>query len=252
MKKNALRLPVIILFALLILYSCVLIPLYQFLITDAIWMNSIWLDIVDLLCQHLETVGSVSLLSFALFGVYRYGLRDAKHILLITGGALLFKYLAAVIAVSIQFGSLDLTGGLTSFFVAFLIELMIITLAVILCVRLVNPRKEAYEARKAAASKLERPFDEKPLYPFQRIFSLKNPLQRVLFIGILNIVLWRLIAAIISEFAYGVLLQPGDVPVILIYWFLLILLPAFYSYFLALLFLKLCHRQAQEPLPESN
>ncbi len=243
MSKTALRLPLIILFSLLVLYSCVLIPLYQFLITDAVWMNSIWLDVVDLLCQHLETVGSVALLCFALSGVYCYGLRGAKQILLITGGLLLFKYVAAVIAVSIEFGSLDLTGGLTGFLVAFLIELAIIALSVFLCLRFVNPHMAAFEARKAAANTLGRPFDEKPIYPFQKILSLKNPLQRVLFIGILNIVLWRLIAAIISEFTYGVLLQPGDIPVILIYWFILILLPAFYSYFLALLFFKLCQKQ---------
>lgn len=246
MSKNALRIPATILFSLLALYSCILIPLYQFLITDVVLMNSIWLDVVDLLCQHIETVGTVALVCFALFGVYRCGFRDAKNVLLLTGGALLFKYIAAIIAVSIEMGSLDLTGGLSGFIVAFLIEAAIIILAVLLCIYLVNPRKEAYEAKKAAAHTLGQSFAEEPIYPFQRIFSLKNPLQRVLFIGILNIVLWRLAAAIISEFTYGVLLQPGDVPVILFYWVILILLPAFYSYFLSLLFFKLCHKKAEK------
>ena len=246
MKKNALRLPVILIFSILALYSCVLIPLYQFLITDVVWMNSILLDIVDLLCQHVETIGSIALLTLALFSVYRYRLQGAKPALLMTGSALLFKYLAAVIAVSIQSGSIDLTGGLTSFLVAFLIELVIVALVVFLAHRFVTPHQVDYEAKKAASESLNRPFDQKPLYPFSKRFSLKNPLQRILFIGILNVVVWRLAAAVISEFAYGVMLQPGDVPVILFYWFALILLPAFYSYFLALLFFKLCQKQDEK------
>jgi hypothetical protein len=246
MNKNALRLPCIVLFSLLVLYSCVLIPLYQFLITDAVWMNSILLDIVDLLCQHVETLGSVALLTLVLFGIYRYRLHGAKQILLIALGALCFKYIAAVIAVSIEFGSIDLTGGLTGFLVAFLIELSILALTAYLAHKLVTSLQVEQEAKKAAAVALDRPFEEKTLYPFQKCFSLKNPLQRILFIGILTVALWRLAAAVISEFAYGVLLQPGDVPVILFYWFILILLPAFYSYFLSLLFFKLCVKQEEK------
>lgn len=252
MNKNALRLPCIILFSLLALYSCVLIPLYQFLITDAVWMNSILLDIVDLLCQHTETLGSVALVTFVLFGVYRYRLSGAKQILLITLGALCFKYVAAVIAVSIEFGSLDLTGGLTGFLVAFLIELSILSLVVFLAHRFVTAYQNEQKAKKAASAALDRPFEEKPLYPFQKLFSLQNLLQRIIFIGILTITLWRLAAAVMSEFAYGVLLRPGDIPVILFYWFILILLPAFYSYFLALLFFKLCVKQEQKAATVEN
>ena len=246
MNKNALRLPTIVLFSLFALYSCVLIPLYQFLITDVVWMNSIWLDIVDLLCQHVETLGSVALLTFALFGIYRYRVSGAKQILLIAFGALCFKYVAAIIAVSIEYGSIDLTGGLTGFIVAFFIELSILALIVLLAHRFVTAYQDEQKAKKAASATLERPFEEKPLYPFERLFSLKNLIQSILLIGILTVVLWRLAAAIISEFAYGVLLQPGDVPVILFYWFILIILPAFYSYFLALLFFKLCVKQEQK------
>jgi hypothetical protein len=209
-------------------------------------MYSIWLDIVDLLCQHIETVSTVSLLTFAIFGIYRYRLSGAKSVLLIIGCALLFKYVAAMAAVSLLFGSIDLTGGLTGYLVALLIEVALIALIVFLCVRLISPRQAAYEEKKAAAKQLDRPFGEEPLYPAKTLFSVKNPIQRVLFIGILIVLLWRLAAALISEFAYGVLLQPGDVPVILTYWFLLILLPAFYSYFLALFFFKLCVKQDEK------
>ena len=242
MSKNALRTPAILIFAIIALYSCVLIPLYQYLITDIVLMDTLWLDIVDLLCQHIEIVGSAALVGFAVFAIFRYSLNDAKPTLLLTLGALAFKYVAAVIAVSLEFGSIDLTGGLSGYLVAFLIELAIIALCVFLSHRLITPLQIDHDAKKAASQQLNRPFEEQPLTLTGKPFSLKNPIQRILFIGIANIVVWRLAAAIISEFTYGVLLQPGDIPVILFYWFLMILLPAFYSYFLARLFFKLCNK----------
>ena len=242
MSKNALRIPAILIFSIIALYSCVLIPLYQYLITDIVLMDTIWLDIVDLLCQHIEIIGSVTLISFAVFGIFRYRLEGAKNVLLLTLGTLAFKYLAAVIAVSIELGSLDLTGGLSGYLVAFLIELAVIALCVFLSHRLITPRQIDHAAKKAASLQLGRPFEEEPLTLAGKPFSLKNPICRILFIGVLNIVIWRLAGAIISEFTYGVLLKPGDIPVILFYWFLMILLPAFYSYFLASLFFKLCNK----------
>ena len=242
MRKNALRTPAILIFSIIALYSCVLIPLYQYLITDIVLMDTIWLDIVDLLCQHVEIIGSAVLISFGVFAIFRYRLEGAKSALLLLLGALAFKYVAAVVAVSVEFGSVDLTGGLSGYLVAFLIELAIIALAVFLSHRLITPSQIDYDTQKAASKQLGRPFSKERLYLDSKPLSLKNPIQRILFIGILNIVVWRLAAAVISEFTYGVLLQPGDIPVILIYWILLILLPAFYSYFLARLFFKLCNK----------
>ena len=246
MSKNALRIPAILIFLIVALYSCVLIPLYQYLITDIVLMDTIWLDIVDLLCQHIEIIGSVALISFAVFGIFRYQLNGSKNVLLLTLSALVFKYVAAMIAVSIEFGSVDLTGGLSGYLVAFLIELAMLALAVFLAQRLITPKQIDYESKKTAAAQLGRPFEQEPIYPASKLSSLKNPIQRIFFIGILYIVLWRLAAAIISEFTYGVMLKPGDIPVILIYWVILIFIPAILSYFLALPFFKLCVKCTKE------
>ena len=70
--------------------------------------------------------------------------------------------------------------------------------------------------------------------PIKRLFSRENPLQRSLFWSILAVVLWRLAAFVISDFAYGFDLRGSDVPWMLLYWVILIFLPGFLAYVLAL------------------
>ncbi|MBE6629792.1 MAG: hypothetical protein E7624_02960 [Ruminococcaceae bacterium] len=247
MKNNALFLPVLLIFLILALHGLLLAPLYQYLITDIVLQDTLWLDLVDLLFQHVETIGNVILLTFLIFAVYRYRLRRAKPLFFIGGGAILFKYFATILAISIEYGSLDLTGGLTPYLFAFLLELGIAALVVFLAHRAIPPVQDDYLARYNAAKTLQKPFAESdPCYPFKKVFSWKNPIQRTMMLSILVIVLWRLAAALVSEFTYGVMLKPGDVPVILFYWLILIFLPAFYSYFLGLLFFKLCIKKTKE------
>ena len=122
MKNNPLRWPAVILFVILALYGCVLVPLYQYLITDIVLQDTLWLDLVDLLFQYTEMIGNVILLTLLIFGVYRYRLRGSKNVLIIGGCAILFKYVATIIAISIEFGSLDLTGSLTPYLFSILLE----------------------------------------------------------------------------------------------------------------------------------
>ena len=245
MIKKALRFPTIVIFSLIFLYSCVLTPLREYLWADLVLSESIWFVIVDLLWMHLNVVAGAALLTFATFGIYRYRLRGSKQVLLITLLALLFKYVAAILSFSIEYGSLDLTGSLVGFLLNFFIELALICLIVFLACRFVTTRQVRYEAKKEAARKLDRPFEEKPIYPFQRRFSLKNPLQRLFFIGLVAIALSLIIADIPQTFQYGIF-GAADIPVAILSWVVLIILPAVYSYFLSLLFFKLCHKQ-EEP-----
>ncbi len=247
MSKNALRVPSIILFSLIALYSCVLTPLREYLATDFVLCDSVWFAIVDLCWMHLNVIASVALLIFVTFGIYRYRLRGSGQVLLITLAALLLKYVAAIVSISVEYGSLDLTGGLAAFLVNFLIELALIALIAFLTHRFVTTYQLQYEEKSAAAKKLDRPLEEQPIYPFQRLFSLKNPLQRIFFISTLTVALGLILADIPQIFQFGIF-GAADILIALASWLVLILLPAFYSYFLSLFFFKLCDKQAQKSL----
>ena len=244
MNKKALTIPAIVIFSLLALYSCAFTPLREYFATDYVLNETVWFAIIDLVWMHLDIIATVALLTFVIFGVYRYQLKGSKKVLLVTVGALLFKYIAAIMAFSIEYGSLDLTGGLTGFLVNLLIELALIALTVFLAHRYITPRRMIYEIKKEAAKKLDCDFEEKPIYPLQKIFSFKNPIQRIIFIDITMIALFKILADIPDTFRYGIF-DASYLLVAAFSWFILILIPAIYSYFLALLFFKICNKHAR-------
>ena len=238
--SQKLRLPVLILFAGVASYACVLVPLLQYLINDIVLRSTLLLDAMDLLSRHLEIVSSILLLEFVIFAIWRYSLGGAKRLLAVCASVIAFKYLAAVVSYSVAFGSLDLTGGLTSYLFSFLLELAIAAAVVFLCVQLISPQKDAHEARRAAAETLGREFSEKdPCYPFQNLFSYRNPVLLTTLISVLTVFALQTLAFVIS-YVSGAPMQASDIPVMLVYEVILILIPCAYSYFLACLFFRFC------------
>ena len=242
--SQKLRLPILILFAGVASYACVLVPLLQYLINDIVLRSTLLLDAMDLLSRHLEIVSSILLLEFLIFAIWRYSLSGAKRLLAVCVGVIAFKYLAAVLSYSVAFGSLDLTGGLTSYLFSFLLELALAALVVFLSVQLITPKQKAHAERRAAAATLEQEFQENdPCYPFQKLFSHRNPVLLTTLISVLTVFALQTLAFVIS-FVSGAPMQASDVPVMLVYEVILILLPCAYSYFLARLFFRFCAKRA--------
>ena len=252
MIQKKLRLPLSILFVTLALYSCVLIPFLEYLINDIVLRDMIWIDLLDLLSRHFEIIGSILLLEFLIFILYRYSLRDGKPLFLIAVGALVFKYITTIVTYSIAFGSLDLTGGLTPYLVSFLLELVIAAAVVFFAAQLILPIKRERTVKQAAAKTLGREFDEQdPCYPFERVFSWKNPVLKTTLLSVLTVFLFQSIAFMIS-FISGAPMQASDIPVMLIYEVILVLVPCAYSYFLARLFFQALYEEKQPRITKKD
>lgn len=246
MKSQAKRLPFLLALGIFTLYGAVLAPLYQYLIFDIVLADTLWLDLVDLLYQYAEIAGGAVLFAFLIHAVYRDGAVGARPALALSGIALLYKYVITVIAVSVMAGSLDLTGGLADFVVAFIIEGTTVLFSFFLSLRLVEPLVAHHAACVLAARKLGEEEQKNPFFPFHSLFERKNPLQLTLFWCLLFTLAWRLLSAILSELAFslgGAAFSASDLFVMLLYWLILILLPIFLSYFLGLLCINLSEKQ---------
>ncbi len=247
MTKKDLRLPAAVLFGIYMLYSLVLTPLYQFIIADAVLTATLWLDLIDLLCWHTEIIGSILLYAFLVVFIYRHGLGGAKPMIKLAVGAIVFKYLLAIITASVLNGSLDLTGSLNGTLFAFLLELCLAALCVYLCSRLILPALQAHRGRAKAAKTLNVTAEkEDGCYPFRSFFSFKNPLQRTLFWSILLVTVWHLASFVMGQLLYGFDLSVTDVLVLTVYAIVLILLPAFLGYVLSLLLIKRVARESSD------
>lgn len=244
MNKSHLRLGALVLFGIFALYGCVFAPLYQYLISDIVLQATLWLDLVDLLFQYTEFFGTAALFAFLVHAVYKNGVKGSSRMLILCGGAIAFKYLATVISISIINGSVNLVGGLTEYVFAFLLESALTFVAVYLAHRLVTPHTQRYAECRHASIVLGKPLQEHDgCFPFRRLFDRTNPVQRTLFISLVIVTAWRLAAFVISDFAYGLAITLADVPIMVLYWVILVLVPGFLSYLLSLALFRLAMRR---------
>lgn len=252
MPRSFLKMTALLVFTTLSLYSLVFVPLYEIIACDVMLMNSLWFDAVDLLMRWTEILGLVLMLAFLMIGVYRAGdARNSAPLYYLLGGALLFKYVAAIAALSVVHGSLDFTLDYSGYAVSLLLELLP-CLAVVLLTHRYTVRDLEARSAKARAAKLlgeDTKEDASPL-PFKRLFCRQSPLQGIAYLGVGMVALEHLVAFILSEIAFtmlGASFSASDLPITLLYCLLLVLLPAFLGYIVFFYTVRLVTRKCPPP-----
>lgn len=234
MSKSFLRISALLAFLLAALTSAVLLPAYRLVGTDFVLRATLLYDLVDLLWQWCEIFLLGLLVTLTVLGVHQAGIAGAYPLYAICGGALLFKYLAAIIASAIIAGSFDLTINYGTTLFAFLLELLMIGAVAYLTHRTASTQREQARAKRNAAKRLNTEIEaEEPLLPLASPFHKGNPLQNVLYLGIGTVTLFRFLSFVASEIAFsmqGHLFTWSDLPVTLLYLVLTVLLPAFLAY----------------------
>lgn len=238
MPKTFLKISTLITFGIYLLHACVLVPFYEYLFCDAVLSGSILLDVTDVVMQWLEFAGATFMIAFCTLAVYHAQcLADAKRVFILQGAALLFKYVASIISFSILHGSfIDFTLNFGSYFGALLIEAAIVTAAVLLAHRFTAKNRALLRQRQNAAKTLGVEAAPAPaLLPFTHLFSKGNPLQNAMRLGIGIFTGVRLLAFVLGDIAYSVIgfaFELSDLPITILYVFLLVLLPGFLAYVL--------------------
>ncbi len=237
MPKPFLKAAAIFVLPVILLYALVLVPAFEIIACDIMLMDTLLFDAVDLLMQWTEIFALVLILSFLLVGIaHAERLEECRTLFLLLGGALLFKYVGAVLALSVVHGSFDVTLDYSGYIVSLVLELLPCLLLVLLVRRHVceATRREKELARAAAVLGEEIPERDTAL-PFTALFCRQNPLQRIVYIvlGVLTAI--RALAFLASEIAYAMLgftYHLSDLPITLLYLLLLVLLPCFIGYLL--------------------
>ena len=76
MSKKSLRLPALLIFGIYTLYSCVLMPLENYIFADILLFQTIWGDVIDVLAHWFEIAGIAAILGTVIYARYRYPLRE--------------------------------------------------------------------------------------------------------------------------------------------------------------------------------
>ena len=239
MNKNRLLLPAVVLFGMHTLYAA-FSALYSYLGTDVVLQATLWFDAADLLVRYAEILGSAMLLTFLAYFVYRHGFVGAKPIILLSLGALLYKYVAVIVAVSVSVGALDLTGGLLLYAYSAMVEIALGVLNIVLSCKLITPAVAHREAQKEAMKLLNAQHDEKEaLFPPKGLFRLANPINATLFWSVLALSAMHAFTFVLY-FTTGAPMFWSDVAWLLLYLVLFAVIPFFLAYPLARKLFVLC------------
>ena len=238
MEQRSLRLPTLILFAIYTVYSIALVPLYQIFSADLVLSDTVWWDVIDLAMSLFEILGIGAAIGFLVQGVYRYTAKGCIKLYYLIGGALLYKYVASIVAIFVTMGVIDLTYDFFSYFLSLFIELAELALVVFLGHKLITLLCAKNEIRASGAKVLGEEFTpEGEFYPFRSLFSRVNRLQRTAFWGVITVLALRTLSYLIDEVTYAIRFvgfSVKDIPVTLIYWLALIVIPCFLAYLLSL------------------
>ena len=238
MNKKRLLLPAVLLLGMHTLYAA-FSALYSYLGTDVVLQATLWFDAADLLVRYAEMLGSAMLLAFLAYFVYRHGFAGAKPMILLSLGALLYKYVAVIVAISVSVGALDLTGGLLLYAYSAILEIALGALALVLSCKLISPavaKREAWKTRNAQ-------HDEKEaLFPPKGLFNLANPINATLFWSVLTLTALHALTFVLY-FTTGAPMFLSDVPWLLLYLVLFAIIPFFLAYLLARKLFVLCAKK---------
>ncbi len=242
MNNKRLLLPAVFLFGTHTLYAA-LSALYAYLGTDIVLQATLWFDAADLLVRYAEIFGSAMMLTFLSYFVYRHGFAHCKPIILLSLGALLYKYVSVIAVVSIAVGAIDLTGSLWLYAYSALLEIALGVLAIVLACKLIIPatekRKADMEARKALGVRLD---ETDTLYPPKGLFRLANPINATLFWSVLALTLLHAVT-FLFYFIGGAPLFAEDLPWLFGYLVLFAPIPGFLAYLIARKLFVLCGKK---------
>ena len=250
MERKALRLSALVVFGIYAVYGCILAPLYQFLSTDIVLTATIWLDVVDLFFNLFEILGIAASFGFLIHGIYHYGIKKCRPLYILLGGALLFKYLSSIIAISIVRGSLDLTADFTSYLVSILIEIAELVLVIFLSHQWITSLQSENQRLQNASATLGQDFTPRgEFFPLRGLFRRNNPLQCAALWGMIAVTALRLISYVIGEIAFSLVgygFSAKDIPIVALYALLLVFIPGFLGYLLSLGCMQLAERRSNQ------
>ncbi len=248
MTKSFLKAASIVAFSIMALYALVLVPIYEIVSCDIMLMDTLLFDAIDLFMQWTEIFALILVLAFLLIGVEKAGnANDCRSLFLLLGGAFLFKYVGAVLALSVVHGSFDITLNYGSYIVSLLLELIPCALLVFLTHKHVVTQGELRKEQERAALILGKELESAPaLLPFTKLFDRENPLQKIVYITLGLVIGIRALSHIASEIAYSLLgftYHISDLPITLLYLFLLVLIPCFIGYLILFATVKFALRK---------
>jgi len=192
----------LIAFSVALIFSIVLAPIITYINSDG--TISYLPDILELLLQTLHLFMFFTCYSITCFCVYRYKTKKLIPIITIFSVATVCKYsfnalseviLAKILGFSVASGAAQ--RALISITVQSGLELLQYAAIILIAIFIFKKHKENQALIKKNAQKLYKPYDERSsVFPFTKILSLNNPLQKTALLSSIVVALFRILPRI--------------------------------------------------------
>ncbi len=257
MQSKKWLLPVLLLYGSAALYGGALLPILEYLQADLIFFSSVGFYLLSLFADLFDFCTLSLVIAFCIYGVYRNDRYPVPPLLSLAFGAIFFKHIAALIALSILNGSFDLTANRVSELLAVLLEIVACLLVFFAARRLIRRAEEENDEKRRAARILAKDEDAvvDRFLPFSRIFRRSNPLQCAALLGAVFLSAVRLIAFLADKISYYSYFAFAleDLPLLTLEFVFQVLLLPFIGYSLALGAMLLFERRRLEnALPQEK
>ena len=232
-----------------VLFAFVLCPLIAFVNSDG--TISYWPDILEWLLDSMHLATFFSCFGITLYCMYRFAFYRVRSLIIIFSSFTVGKYALNLLSDFFIFTGIPKTDAkayiiksVQSVAIQAALELVQFGIVLLIGYSLFKKHKELCERSKESAKKINKEYDERSLiFPFKKLVSLKNVLQRSAFMATLVICLFRVLPRIFYDIFYSLFYQStnvsSDAIVIIIYYTLDIALSVIGYLFMIFIFNKL-------------
>lgn len=181
LKKKLIILSAIWIFVFVTLYSCVIAPLFVFADNDILLMESALPIVLEWVYPIVDVISLALGYGFAAYAIYEFGFKGALPIIAVPAIGTLYKYAANLIISYVMSKESMGIDYVYSIFYA-IMELIFLAVFVAIANKRISAHKEVTLIRAKGLKYLGQTDDSKPVLPFEKVISRKNPIQSSMFI----------------------------------------------------------------------
>lgn len=204
-RKKALTLRFgIILFALALIYAAVCTPIYLWAMNDIAVLETVFPTVWDVIMNLINYAFYWIAFAFLLFAVSRFLFRNCAAPFAVTGAAVVFRYLANLVAAGVSEGFTSLSASDFGYAVLdIVLDLVQVSLVGLIAFLSMN-RQQADVLRRRAVETYKGSGVTVPMpewLPIGRLFDFRNPLAFAAFLAAMVPALIKLISRMIYDFS---------------------------------------------------
>ena len=171
-------------FVLITAYIGAVAPLYIYFANNVLYMGTILPELFSVLSSAVDVLVFAVVYGTSIYAIYRFTVKRIARIPVIYGALILYKNIGNLIFTYVTDGlpSKSILPDLLNIGIYILLEFLQYTVVLLIAGKILTNARKREEIRKNAADRAKKKYESMTEYfPFSKVMSFKNPIQKALF-----------------------------------------------------------------------